>query len=194
MSNLAKLSIKIPKGIVIKKIKDLLIIKGPLGQKELFLKTNICLFEFNSKTLDSTSNFFYVSTYLLPEYKKEKFRLNAKALQGTATALIKQTYVGLRSGFRIQLKLVGVGYKVKIEFGFILTLKLGYSHVVSIIIPVGLKVTCLKKSVIAIFGSDKQQVNNFAAVIRAYKKPEPYKGKGILYQNEKINLKEGKRS
>jgi large subunit ribosomal protein L6 len=194
MSNLAKLSIKIPKGIVIKKIKDLLIIKGPLGQKELFLKTNICLFEFNSKTLDSTSNFFYVSTYLLPEYKKEKFRLNAKALQGTATALIKQTYVGLRSGFRIQLKLVGVGYKVKIEFGFILTLKLGYSHVVSIIIPVGLKVTCFKKSVISIFGSDKQQVNNFAAVIRAYKKPEPYKGKGILYQNEKISLKEGKRS
>lgn len=194
MSNLAKLSIKIPKGIVIKKIKDLLIVKGPLGQKELFFKTEICMFQLHSNILESPSNFFYVSPWLLPQFKKEKFRLNPEALQGTATALIKQTFVGLRSGFRIQLKLVGVGYKVKTELGFILTFKLGYSHVVSIIIPVGLKVTCLKKSVISIFGSDKQQVNNFAAIIRSYKKPEPYKGKGILYQNEKIILKEGKRS
>ena len=187
MSNLAKQKLKVPAGIFIKKTKDSLVVEGPLGKKQIPVLTEIILI----------NNCIEITDKLLPQFKKEKFKLNPKALQGTTAALIKQAFVGLRSGFRAQLKLVGVGYKVslgKTENVSFLTLKLGYSHTVSIRVPCALKITCFKNNSISLFGPDKQQVNNFAAVIRAYKKPEPYKGKGILYQGEKIILKEGKRS
>ena len=73
-------------------------------------------------------------------------------------------------------------------------LKVGYSHTCLIKVPSELKVVCLKPTLISISGIDKQEVGNFAALVRSYKIPEPYKGKGILYQDEKITLKEGKRS
>jgi len=187
MSNLAKQALKIPKGISIRKLNNSLIIKGSLGKKKI---------PFLIETIVTDKN-LVITNKLLPEFKKEKFRLNSEALQGMTTALIKQAFIGLRSGYRTQLKLVGVGYKVSlglINNVSVLILNLGYSHTVSIRIPVSLKVACTKNTAISIFGSDKQFVNNFAAVIRSYKKPEPYKGKGILYQNEKIILKEGKRS
>jgi large subunit ribosomal protein L6 len=187
MSNLAKQAVKIPSGISIKRIKNLLLIKGPLGQKTISLLVDVVLTEKN----------LFVTENLLSQYEKDKFKLNLKALRGTTIALIKQTFIGLKSGFRIQLKLVGVGFKVTLEElqdGSFLILKLGYSHSIAIKIPSNLKVVCLKNTSISILGSDKQKVNNFAAIIRSYKKPEPYKGKGILYHDEKIVLKEGKRS
>jgi len=187
MSNLAKQVLKIPKGISIKRIKNLLLIKGPLGQKTISLLVDVIL----------TKNDLFITDNLLSQLEKDKFKLNIKALRGTTVALIKQTLIGLKSGFRVQLKLVGVGYKVMLEeiqgVSFLI-LKLGYSHHISIKIPSNLKVACPKNTRISILGANQQEVNNFAAVIRSYKKPEPYKGKGILYHDEKIILKEGKRS
>jgi large subunit ribosomal protein L6 len=187
MSNLAKQALKIPENVFVKKVNDSLIIRGDLGKKKISLLTEVCL----------TDKGLVITDMLLPKFKKEKFKLNPKALQGTTAALIKQYFRGLSSGYRKHLKLVGVGYKVSVETinnFFVLVLKLGYSHSVLINIPSSLKVTCSKNTLISISGVTQQEVNNFAAVVRSRKKPEPYKGKGILYQDEKIVLKEGKRS
>jgi large subunit ribosomal protein L6 len=116
-------------------------------------------------------------------------------LQGSTHSIIKQIILGLSIGFRKQLNIIGVGYRAAIENETnILSLKLGYSHQIFIKIPKYLKLICIKPTKISIFGNNKQKVNQMAAIIRSYKLPEPYKGKGILYQNEKINKKEGKRS
>jgi len=110
---------------------------------------------------------------------------------------IKQLFLGISVGFRKQLNIVGVGYRASIDnksLKKILVLKLGYSHPIYVNIPDHLKVLCIKPTLISIFGNNKQEVNQMAAIIKSYKMPEPYKGKGILYQDEKIVRKEGKRS
>lgn len=187
MSNLAKQSIKIPANITVKINNNVCLIEGPLGKKPLTLLTKVILNE--------SKNEITVSDELFSDLINNK-NLNAKALQGNTCALIKQTILGLSTGFRKQLNIIGVGYRASIEDTSkdILNLKLGYSHPIYIKIPKNLKINCLKPTKISIFGSDKQEVNQMASAIRSYKLPEPYKGKGILYQNEKIIKKEGKRS
>jgi len=186
MSNLAKQSIKIPLNISVEIEKNLLYIKGPLGHKMIILLINV-LIDKNKKEI-------IITDILNAEFLGNK-KLNAKALQGNTCALIKQHFLGVSIGFRKQLNIVGVGYRASIEnISNILTLKLGYSHPVIIQIPNNLKIVCLKPTVISIFGTDKQKVNEMAAIIKCHKMPEPYKGKGILYQDEKIFRKEGKRS
>jgi len=186
MSNLVKQSIKIPLNISVEIEKNLLLIKGPLGQKTITLLIKV-LIDKNKKEI-------FITDILNSECLGNK-KLNNKALQGSTFALIKQHFLGVSIGFRKQLNIVGVGYRAFIENNSnILTLKLGYSHPVMITIPNNLKIVCLKPTVISIFGIDKQKVNEMAAKIKSYKIPEPYKGKGIIYQDEKIIRKEGKRS
>jgi large subunit ribosomal protein L6 len=184
MSNLTKQSIKVPSNITTKLKKNLLFIEGPLGNKTLKLPMKVII--------DHKKNEIIVTKDLFPELSKKR-NLKSKVLQGSIYSIIKQIILGLSVGFRKQLNIVGVGYRALIEKD-ILILKLGYSHQIFIKIPANLKINCIKPTKISIFGNNKQEVSQMAANIRSYKLPEPYKGKGILYQNEKINKKEGKRS
>ena len=99
--------------------------------------------------------------------------------------------VGVSEGFTKSLELVGIGFRTAIK-GNKLTMNVGYSHAVEMDIPEGLDVTCPSATEIAVSGIDKQQVGEFAANVRAVRKPEPYKGKGIRYKGEHIRRKEGK--
>ncbi|AXH14571.1 50S ribosomal protein L6 [Malaciobacter mytili] len=114
----------------------------------------------------------------------------ASAYWGTYRALINNAVVGLSDGFSKSLEINGVGYRAAIK-GNALELQLGYSHPINYEIPAGLEIT-VDKNVINVKGADKQQVGQAAAVIRGFRKPEPYKGKGVKYSDEVIVRKAGK--
>ncbi len=114
----------------------------------------------------------------------------AAAFWGTYRALINNAVTGLSEGFSKSLEINGVGYRAAVK-GKILELQLGYSHAINYDIPEGLDVS-VEKNIIHVKGADKQQVGQAAAIIRGFRKPEPYKGKGIKYTNEHIVRKAGK--
>ena len=114
----------------------------------------------------------------------------AGAMHGLARSLINNMVIGVTAGFKKELQIVGVGYKAALQ-GSKLNLSLGYSHPINYQIPEGVKVT-LNENKIIVEGADKQLVGQTAAEIRRFRSPEPYKGKGIRYVDERIVLKEGK--
>ena len=114
----------------------------------------------------------------------------AGAMHGLARSLINNMVIGVTAGFKKELQIVGVGYKAALQ-GSKLNLSLGYSHPIVYQIPEGIKVT-LNENRILVEGADKQLVGQTAAEIRHFRSPEPYKGKGIRYVDERIVLKEGK--
>ncbi|WP_176012652.1 50S ribosomal protein L6 [Victivallis sp. Marseille-Q1083] len=115
----------------------------------------------------------------------------SSAMQGLARSLINNMVIGVSQGFKKELQIIGVGYKAQIS-GSKLVLNLGYSHVINYDVPAGVKVTVADNVKITVEGADKQLVGETAATIRRFRKPEPYKGKGIRYVDEQITLKEGK--
>ncbi len=115
----------------------------------------------------------------------------ANAMHGLARSLINNMVIGVSKGFKKELAIVGVGYKAQLA-GSTLTLTLGYSHPVVFQVPAGVKVTVTPDNKIIVEGCDKQLVGEAAAQIRRSRPPEPYKGKGIRYVDERIILKEGK--
>ena len=115
----------------------------------------------------------------------------ANAMHGLARSLIQNMVIGVSQGFRKELQIVGIGYKAAVA-GSKLNLSLGYSHPIEFQIPAGIKVTVTPENKITVEGCDKQLVGETAAQIRRFRKPEPYKGKGIRYVDERIVLKEGK--
>ena len=115
----------------------------------------------------------------------------SNALQGLARSLINNMVVGVTKGFKKELTIIGVGYKAQVV-GQKMTLNLGYSHPVEYVIPAGIKVTVVENTKITIEGADKQLVGEVAATIRKFRKPEPYKGKGIRYNDERVIIKVGK--
>jgi large subunit ribosomal protein L6 len=118
--------------------------------------------------------------------------IKARALWGLARSLIANMVKGVSVGFSKTLDITGVGFKAAMD-GEILAMELGYSHDVKYIAPEGIKIVCPKATQIVISGINKQLVGQVAAEIRALRKPEPYKGKGIRYDNEVIRRKEGKK-
>jgi len=114
----------------------------------------------------------------------------AKAMWGTVRALANNAVIGLTKGFEKKLEVNGVGYRVNVQ-GNKLVLNIGYSHPVEYEIPAGITIT-VERNLITVKGSDKQQVGQVAAEIRSFRKPEPYKGKGIKYVDEVIIRKAGK--
>ena len=116
----------------------------------------------------------------------------ARMMWGTARRLIANIVRGVSEGFTRQLEINGVGYRAAVQ-GNDLVLQLGYSHEVRYPIPPRITITCEKPTAITVSGPDLQQVGQVAAEIRSYRKPEPYKGKGIKYANEFIFRKEGKK-
>ena len=115
----------------------------------------------------------------------------ANAMHGLARSLVQNMVIGVSQGFRKELQIVGIGYKAAVA-GSKLNLSLGYSHPIEFAIPAGVKVTVTPENKIMVEGCDKQLVGETAAQIRRFRKPEPYKGKGIRYVDERIVLKEGK--
>ena len=116
---------------------------------------------------------------------------SSSAMQGLTRSLINNMVIGVTQGFKKELQIVGVGYKASMS-GSTLVLNVGFSHTINYAIPSGIKVTVEDNVKIKVEGADKQLVGETAATIRRFRKPEPYKGKGIRYVDEQITLKEGK--
>lgn len=116
----------------------------------------------------------------------------ARAMWGTTRSRLQALVTGVSEGFSRQLEINGVGYRAQVQ-GSTLNLQLGYSHDIPYPIPAGISIVCEKPTSIAISGADKQQVGQVASEIRAFRPPEPYKGKGIKYADEVILRKEGKK-
>lgn len=169
-------------------LRKILIIKGPLNQKSVKLKLKISISRTSSVVKVSALSCFQISN-------KEKKKL--KTLRGTTVALIKHKLIETSVIIQKNLKLHGVGYRVvfheKLRNKELLTLKLGYSHPIYFKVPLKSEIFCLNKTKLCIFGDSLQYIHQISAKIRLYKQPEPYKGKGVLYVNEKITLKEGKK-
>jgi len=123
--------------------------------------------------------------------KQQKENRESSAMQGLTRALIQNMVIGLSTGFKKELQIIGVGYKAQVQ-GSKLVLNLGYSHTIEYQIPKGLTVAMGENNTIIITGADKQMVGQAAATIRGYRPPEPYKGKGIRYVDEHVTIKEGK--
>ncbi len=116
----------------------------------------------------------------------------ARAMWGTARALINNMVKGVSTGFNARIEVVGVGYRAAVEKGM-LTLSLGYSHEIKYVIPAGIEVKAEKPTLIAISGVDKQLVGQVAAELHRLRRVDPYKGKGVLYEGRAIRRKEGKK-
>ncbi len=116
----------------------------------------------------------------------------ARMLWGTTRALVNNMVNGVSKGYSRTLEINGVGYRAAVQ-GKTLVLQLGFSHDINFPIPDDIKIVCEKPTTIAVSGADRQRVGQVAAVIRAFRKPEPYKGKGIKYVDETIRRKEGKK-
>lgn len=175
MSRIGKKPVIIPSGVKVEK-KDLtLTVTGPKGTLVLPLHPKINL-QISDKEV--------IVDIEAKDNKREK------ALWGLFRALIQNLVDGVTKGFEKKLEVVGVGFKVATTPGK-LTMSLGFSHPVEVIVPKGITVA-VDKNTISISGADKQQVGQFAAEVRELKKPEPYKGKGIKYIDEQIIRKAGK--
>ena len=116
----------------------------------------------------------------------------SRTIRGTTRSLINSMVTGVSTGFVKSMEINGTGYRATVQ-GKDLVLSLGYSHEIRYPIPSGIKITCERPTAIKVEGSDKRQVGQVAAEIRAYRGPEPYKGKGVKYENEQILRKEGKK-
>lgn len=176
MSRLGKSPISLPKGVEIKSSADGNVrVKGPKGELSLQLPKGLTL-----KIEDAVA-------FL---QRDEKLLLTG-ALHGLFRTLIKNQVVGVTEGYEVRLTMIGVGYRANVQ-GNKLDLQVGFSHPTFIEIPKTIQVTVDKGTIISIKGSDKREVGQFAASVRAIKPPEPYKGKGIRYENEYVRKKDGK--
>lgn len=176
MSRIGKMPVPIPDGVKVD-IKDALVkVTGPKGSIERQIPSEVKVSVADGK----------VSISVEPRYK------NAGALSGLARSLINGMVTGVSKGFEKSLELVGIGYRAELK-GNALHLTLGYSHPVQFELPKGITATVDKQTRIVLEGIDKQLVGETAAVIRAFKKPEPYKGKGIKYTEEFVRRKIGKK-
>lgn len=181
MSRIGKNPIAIPSGVEVQLMEDKFIAKGKLGSQELHVHP-----EVKVEIQDNMIKIF-------PRSGSTKGLSNiTKQYWGTMTRRIINILRGVSEGFSVALDIVGVGYRAAVS-GSNLVLNLGYSHDVIFPIPQGIKIVCEKPTRMVISGADKQQVGQIAAVIRAKRPPEPYKGKGIKYENEVIRRKESKK-
>lgn len=176
MSRIGKKPIAIPDGVTVTVAEgNNVTVKGPKGELSRVFNTNIEI-----KIVDNTVEFNRNS--------EDKF---IRSLHGTTRSLINGMITGVSTGFSKKLVIVGVGYRAQLK-GNILVVNAGYSHPVEVEIPKGLTVEVPSNTEIIISGIDKQLVGEFAANVRKIRRPEPYKGKGIKYDDEQIRRKEGK--
>ena len=167
--------------------KKIIVIIGALKRKCIKLKTKLQILMPEKLILIKSDLFENVSN-------NEKKKINS--IRGTTKACLKQALVETSSILFQKLQLVGVGYRAFLIESFenqLILFKLGYSHSIYFRIPVNLQISCLKFTKIFIRGDCYQSLTQTSALIRKYRKPEPYKGKGVLYENEQVKLKIGKK-
>lgn len=176
MSRVAKYPVVVPSGVEVTVAAGMISVKGPLGTLSQALKDGVKVEREGDKLLCKAAN----------------DSAQADAMSGTVRALLANMVTGVSKGFERKLTLVGVGYRAQAA-GDVLNLTLGFSHPVVHKMPKGVKVATPSQTEIVLTGADKQQVGQVAAEIRAYREPEPYKGKGVRYADEVVILKETKK-
>ena len=178
MSKIGKININVPEKTKIAVTGNSLNIEGPLGKKTLIIDKEV--FDLNIKEGKEIS------------IKPKKINDETKRLWGMNRSLLNNAIMGVNSGYEKTLELTGVGYRAALK-GKQLNLQLGYSHDINFDIPENIKITVEKQTIIKISGIDKQLVGMIAAKIKAFRIPEPYKGKGIKELGQYILRKEGKK-
>ena len=176
MSRIGKSPIDVPKGVEVTISTDQVSVKGPLGTLVQKLTGEVTVVREGENLVFAAANDSY----------------EANAMSGTLRALVANMVTGVTKGFEKKLTLVGVGYRTQAQ-GDKLNLALGFSHPVVHLMPMGIKVETPTQTEILIKGTDKQLVGKIAAEIRAVRPPEPYKGKGVRYADERVVLKETKK-
>jgi large subunit ribosomal protein L6 len=176
MSRVGKNPVEVPSGVEVTVDGARVAAKGKLGRLEY------------EATDDVTLSLEEGKIWVRPANDGKR----ARAMWGTARSRVQNLVTGVSEGFSKQLEINGVGYRAQLQ-GQNLVLQLGYSHDVIYPVPEGIQIVCERPTAITISGADKQHVGQVAAEIRRYRKPEPYKGKGIKYADEVILRKEGKK-
>lgn len=176
MSRIAKYPVEVPAGVEVAITADNIRVKGPLGELNQSLSGDVLVAQEGNQLT----------------FKVANETRHAKAMSGTLRALVNNMVVGVSKGFERRLNLVGVGYRAQVQ-GTNLKLELGFSHDIIHPLPAGVKAECPSQTEIVIKGFDKQVVGQVAAKIRGYRPPEPYKGKGVRYSDERVVIKEVKK-
>lgn len=176
MSRIGSRPVKVPSGVTASVEGQTIKVKGPKGALQLALVEDVIVkMEDGAIRLD-------------PRDESKR----ARSVWGTSRTLVSNLLTGVSKGFERRLEISGVGYRAAVQ-GKQLNLQLGYSHDVNFPIPEGITITTPRPTEIVVSGIDKQKVGHVAAVIRSYRPPEPYKGKGVKYADEYILRKEGKK-
>jgi large subunit ribosomal protein L6 len=176
MSRVAKNPVIVPANVEVTITAEEITVKGPLGTLKQKQSANVSVVKDGNQVQCAAVD----------------GSIPANAMSGTMRALLANMVQGVSQGFERKLTLVGVGYRAQAK-GDTLGLTLGFSHPVEHKMPAGVKVETPSQTEIVLKGADKQQVGQVAAEIRAYRRPEPYKGKGVRYADEVVNLKETKK-
>jgi large subunit ribosomal protein L6 len=176
MSRIGKHPVKVPAGVKVALDGQTVSVTGKLGQLSRSLPAEVEVTQENG------------SIAVRPRGDAKR----ARAMWGLSRTLVANMVDGVSTGFTRRLVISGVGYRAALD-GKILNLQLGYSHDIKYAIPDDIQVTCDSPTAIAISGADRQRVGQIAAELRAFRKPEPYKGKGIRYDDEVVLRKEGKK-
>ena len=176
MSRVGKMPVVVPQGVDVAIKIDQINVKGVLGALALAQNSLVTIKNEDGKLIFAPAN----------------DSREANAMSGTMRQLVNNMVTGVTKGFEKKLNLIGVGYKAQAQ-GAKLNLTVGYSHPVVLDMPAGIKVETPTPTEVVIKGSDRQRVGQIAAEVRAIRPPEPYKGKGIRYSDEKITIKETKK-
>lgn len=176
MSRIAKAPVAIPSGVTVNLAADKVSVKGGKGQLEMAIHQDV-----EVKNEDNQLTF-------APRGGSKQ----ANAMAGTTRALVNNMVVGVTQGFEKKLELVGVGYRAAAK-GKVLNLTLGFSHPVDYQLPEGVSAAVEGQTTVTLQSADKQKLGQAAAEIRAYRPPEPYKGKGVRYADEYVRRKEAKK-
>lgn len=177
MSRIGKQPIAVPAGVKIGVTGQEISVEGPLGKLAWGFRPEV------SAVFDEGKKQVLIS--------RNAETRQARALHGLSRAIIANMVEGVTKGYEKKLEIVGVGYLAAIQKG-VLQLRVGYANEIQMPIPKGLTVTCPDQTHVVVKGSDKQAVGQFAAEVRAVRKPEPYKGKGVRYDGEVVRRKAGK--
>ncbi len=176
MSRIAKAPVPLPSGVEVSITGQTVAVKGPKGSLEHVVHEAVEVAREDGELC----------------CRPREGHANAMALAGTTRALVANMVTGVHEGFERRLQLVGVGYRAQMQ-GTKLNLTLGYSHPISFEVPPGLSIETPTQTEIVVKGIDRQRVGQAAAVIRGFRPPEPYKGKGVKYAGEAILRKEAKK-
>jgi large subunit ribosomal protein L6 len=176
MSRVGKYPVPVPAGVQVALQGRTVVAKGKLGELKLDLTDDVDVEIANNQVA----------------VKPRRDDRRSRTMWGTTRSLINGMCIGVSSGFTKAMEINGTGYRAAVQ-GKDLVLNLGYSHEIRYPIPAGITITCERPTAVKVTGADKRQVGQVAAEIRAYRGPEPYKGKGVKYDNEQILRKEGKK-